>query len=115
MVIGASAGGSAFVKGPAVTSSTILKRSMVAKYKLDDPAGVTCPDCGGASPRTELGTLAQFGCHIGHTDEVMVATQFAAMEVSLGAAMRSPRERGELCRQMADKARFAGNGEVAAR
>ena len=43
----------------------------------------------------------------------MVAAQFAAMEWSLGAAMRSLSERGELCRQMADKARAAGDAGCA--
>ena len=84
---------------------------MTAEYKLDDPVAVTCPDCGGALLRTELGSLSQFRCHIGHvyTAEVMVAAQFGAMEWSLGASMRSLSERGELCRQMADKARAAGD------
>ena len=103
--------GSALVRGPAATAPKIRRGSMTAEYRLDDPVAVTCPDCGGALRRIELGTLTQFGCHIGHvyTAEVMVAAQFAAMEVSLGAAMRSLNERGELCRQMADKARVAGD------
>lgn len=91
-------------------------RGMTAEYKLDDPVAVTCPDCGGALRRTELGTLTQFRCHIGHvyTAEVMVAAQFAAMEWSLDAATRALSERGELCRQMADKARGDGDGGTAA-
>jgi two-component system chemotaxis response regulator CheB len=82
-------------------------KEMTAEYKLDQPVAITCPDCGGALCRTERGTLTQFRCHIGHvyTAEVMMAAQFAAMEVSLGAAMRSLNERGELCRQMAEKSR----------
>lgn len=82
------------------------RKAMTAEYKLDDPVAVTCPDCGGALRRTELGTLTQFRCHIGHvyTAEVMVAAQFAALEWSLEAAMRALSERGELCRQMAEKA-----------
>ncbi len=89
---------------------------MTAEYKLDDPVAVTCPDCGGALLRTELGTLTQFRCHIGHvyTAEVMVAAQFAALEWDLEAAMRSLSERGELCRQMADKAGTAGDTDMAA-
>ena len=85
-------------------------KEMTAEYKLDDPVAVTCPDCGGALLRTELGTLTQFRCHIGHvyTAEVMVAAQFATLEWNLEAAMRSLSERGELCRQMADKSEDAG-------
>lgn len=84
---------------------------MTATYKLDDPVAVTCPDCGGALRRTELGSLIQFRCHIGHvyTAEVAVAAQFAAMEWALEAAMRSLSERGELCRQMAERSWQAGD------
>jgi two-component system chemotaxis response regulator CheB len=83
---------------------------ITAEYRLDDPAAVTCPDCGGVLQRTQLGTLTQFRCHIGHvyTAEVVLAAQFAALEWSLQAAMRLLSERGELCRQMADKTGDAG-------
>lgn len=90
---------------------------MTAEYKSDRPVAVTCPGCGGALRRTELGTLTRFGCHIGHvyTAEVVAAAQFAPLEGSLKAAMRSLGERGELCRQMADKARASGGAPAAAR
>ena len=89
---------------------------MTAEYKLDDPVAVTCPDCGGALLRTELGSLIQFRCHIGHvyTADVLVAAQFSALEWSLEAAMRALSERGELCRQMAGKTQAAGHAEAAA-
>lgn len=91
------------------------RKEMTADYKLDNPVAVTCPDCGGALRRIELGTLTQFCCHIGHiyTAEVMVAAQFAALETSLAAAMRSLSERGELCRQMADLTRSARQMDAA--
>ena len=91
-------------------------KGMTAEYKLDQPVAVTCPDCGGALRRTELGSLTRFGCHIGHvyTAEVVVAAQFAAMEGYLEAAMRSLSERGELCRQMAEKSRTAENATAGA-
>ena len=99
-----------------VTSATTWRGGMTAEYKLDDPVAVTCPDCGGALLRTELGTLTQFRCHIGHiyTAEVMIAAQFAALEWDLEAAMRALSERGELCRQMVEKARSAGDDGMAA-
>ena len=89
---------------------------MTAGYRHDQPVALTCPDCGGALRRSELGTLTQFRCHIGHvyTAEVMAAAQFAALEWTLAAALRSLSERGELCRQMADKARGAGDAGTAA-
>ncbi|MGI4794610.1 MAG: chemotaxis protein CheB [Janthinobacterium lividum] len=89
---------------------------MTADYTLNEPVAVTCPDCGGALRRTELGTLIQFRCHIGHvyTAEVMVAAQFEAMEWALEASMRALSERGELCRQMADRSREAEDAGSAA-
>jgi two-component system chemotaxis response regulator CheB len=92
-------------------AATAQGKEMTAEYKLDQPVAVTCPDCGGALRQTELGTLSQFRCHIGHvyTAEVMVAAQFAALEGSFEAAMRSLSERRELCRQMRETSRTAKN------
>ncbi|MGI4800644.1 MAG: chemotaxis protein CheB [Janthinobacterium lividum] len=89
--------------------TTAGREDMTEDYTLDGPVAVTCPDCGGALRKSELGTLTQFRCHIGHvyTAEIMVAAQFAAMQYALGAAMRSLNERREVCRQMADKSREA--------
>lgn len=93
------------------------RQGMTADYKLDQPVAVTCPDCGGALRQTERGSLTQFTCHIGHvyTAEVMMAAQFAAMEWTLGATMRSINERAALCGQMADKARTNDDTFAAAR
>jgi len=100
-----------FSEGAKAAAPSQREDTMAADYTMDDPVAVTCPDCGGALRRIKLGTLTQFRCHIGHvyTAEIMVAAQFAAMEWSLGAAMRSLSERRELCRQMSDKARAAGD------
>ena len=86
------------------------RQEMPTDYTHAQPVAITCPDCGGALRRAELGSLTQFRCHIGHvyTAEVMVAAQSGALERSLETALRSLGERGELCRQMAEKAR-AGN------
>jgi len=80
---------------------------MAAEFTKHVPVAVTCPDCGGALRRRELGSLTQFACHIGHiyTAEVMLAAQFLTLERQIEAAMRSLGERAELCRQMAEKAR----------
>ena len=80
---------------------------MTAEVTQNTPVAVTCPDCGGALRRKELGSLTQFACHIGHvyTAEVMLAAQFLTLERQIEAAMRALDERAELCRQMADKAR----------
>uniref|UniRef100_UPI0035CB685E chemotaxis protein CheB n=1 Tax=uncultured Sphingomonas sp. TaxID=158754 RepID=UPI0035CB685E len=78
------------------------EKGMTAEFTLNQPVAVTCPDCGGALRQSELGTLTQFSCHIGHvyTAEVMLAAQFLTMERSLKTAMRSLSERAELCRHM---------------
>ena len=81
--------------------------AMAAEFTQNVPAAVTCPDCGGALRRKELGSLTQFACHIGHiyTAEVLLAAQFLTLERTIEAAMRSLGERAELCRQMAEKVR----------
>lgn len=91
----------------AVTTSELVpdkqqKQGMTAEFTLDAPVAVTCPDCGGALRRSEMGTLIQFSCHIGHvyTAEVMLAAQFLVLERFIEQAMRSLSERAELCRQM---------------
>ena len=86
-------------------TSTPKVPEMTAEFTHHRPIAVTCPDCGGALRRRDLGTIALFECHIGHryTAEVMLAAQFLALERSVEMAMRSLGERAELCRQMADK------------
>lgn len=88
---------------PAIGDSQ--ERGITAEFTLNLPAAITCPDCGGALRRSELGSLTQFSCHIGHvyTAEVMLAAQFLQMERALETALRSLSERADLCRQMSAK------------
>lgn len=88
------------------TSSEGRENEMTAEYTHERPVAITCPDCGGALRQSQVGSLKQFRCHIGHvyTAEVMVHGQFIAMEQSLETALRSLNERAELCRQMAEQA-----------
>jgi two-component system chemotaxis response regulator CheB len=81
------------------------EKPMDAQFTLNPPIAVTCPDCGGALRQSELGSLTQFSCHVGHvyTMEVMLAAQFLAVDQFLEQAMRSLSERAELCRIMAEK------------
>lgn len=81
------------------------ERGMTAEFTLNRPVAVTCPDCGGALRRSELGKLTQYSCHIGHvyTAEVMMSAQFLTMERALETALRSLGERAELCREMSTK------------
>lgn len=73
---------------------------------FDRPVTITCPDCGGALYRSEVGSVVKFGCHIGHTytSEVMATAQFDEMEKVLRSAVRYLNERAEFCRQMAENA-----------
>ncbi|SDY92957.1 two-component system, chemotaxis family, response regulator CheB [Citreimonas salinaria] len=73
--------------------------------KFERPVTVTCPDCGGALNRFEVGSIVKFGCHIGHTytAETMAAAQFEEMEKVMRAAVRFLNERAEFCLQMADR------------
>ena len=91
------------------------ENGMTAEFTVNRPVAVTCPDCGGALRRSELGTLTQFSCHIGHvyTAEVMLAAQFLAMERFIEQAMRSLSERAELCRQMLVKLADRGATDAA--
>ena len=86
-------------------SDTSQEADMAAKFTLDRPVAVTCPDCGGALRQGQLGSLTQYRCHIGHvyTAEVVLAGQFLAMERFIEQALRSLGERGEMCRAMVEK------------
>jgi two-component system chemotaxis response regulator CheB len=75
---------------------------MTEEYRLDRPAALTCPECGGALKVHHNGMLLQFQCHIGHilTAEVMLDAHFRVLEAKLAAAMVALNERAELCRQL---------------
>ena len=79
---------------------------MNEEYRLDRPTGLSCHECGGVMKAEHAGTLLQFRCHIGHvlTAETMLAAQFEAIEIKLGACLAALNERAELCRQMSEAA-----------
>ena len=82
------------------------KSEVTTKRTFERPLTVTCPDCGGALKRFEIGSMVKFGCHIGHTytAEIMAAAQFEEMEKVMRAAVRFLNERAEFCLQMAEHA-----------
>ena len=92
------------------TSSTEGGRAMTDGEEFDRPVAVTCPDCGGALRRKEIGTMTEYRCHIQHVynADVLAEAQFDQMEQLLRAAERSINERAEVCRQMADRANASG-------
>ena len=85
-------------------------RNVVESEVFDRPITITCPDCGGALRRAEVGTMVNYACHIGHTytAEAMAAAQFEDMEKVMRSAERILNERAEFCRQMAERAGAAG-------
>ena len=85
-------------------------RAMTDGEEFDRPVAVTCPDCGGALRRKEIGTMTEYRCHIQHVynADVLAEAQFDQMEQLLRAAERSLNERAEVCRQMADRANASG-------
>jgi two-component system chemotaxis response regulator CheB len=90
---------------PLVTQPAKEAIEMNTDYALHRPVALTCPDCGGALERNEIGTLSQYRCHIGHayTGEAMATAQFEHMESGIERALRLINERVEMCRQMADR------------
>lgn len=84
---------------------------IVNNQTFERPLTVTCPDCGGALKKFEVGSIVKFGCHIGHsyTAEIMAAAQFEEMEKVMRAAERFLNERAEFCLQMAEHGGDAGD------
>ena len=77
---------------------------IISSQTFERPLTVTCPDCGGALKRMEVGSIVKFGCHTGHTytAEIMATAQFEEMEKVMRAAVRFLNERAEFCLQMAE-------------
>lgn len=82
------------------------KSDVTTERTFERPLTVTCPDCGGALRRLNIGSMVKFGCHIGHTytAEIMATAQFEEMEKVMRAAVRFLNERAEFCLQMAEHA-----------
>lgn len=87
---------------------------MPTELPRERPVTLTCPECGGAMRRHEVGTLVTFACHTGHvlTADAMVAGQFVELDRALEMAFRRMNERGELCRQMVEHARSRGDEQA---
>ena len=88
---------------------------MTESQTFERPLTVTCPECGGALKRSQVGSIVKFGCHIGHsyTSEIFATAQFDEMERVMRAAVRFLNERAEFCLQMAEHARSTQSGAAA--
>jgi two-component system, chemotaxis family, protein-glutamate methylesterase/glutaminase len=70
------------------------------------PAGLICPDCGGALWEQHEQSLIRYECRVGHrySPESLVAGQAGALEEALWSALHSLEERADLLRRMARRA-----------
>ena len=64
---------------------------------------MSCPECSGPLWRIDLDKVRRYRCHVGHgfTAKALMATQDAALEQALWAAMRTMEERSNLAANMA--------------
>lgn len=73
---------------PIAPSQTGVERSpgMIDGRSFERPVAITCPDCGGALHRSEIGPVTKFNCHIGHsyTAQTMALAQFDKIAAVLG-------------------------------
>jgi two-component system chemotaxis response regulator CheB len=79
------------------------------------PTAQTCPECGGAMRKEDVGSLTRFRCHTGHvmTAEVQAARQLETLECDIAAMQRLLNERAALCHDLAEKYRAGGNDRAA--
>lgn len=75
---------------------------MSENYVLDQPTGLTCPECGGALAKIESQPIPKYVCHIGHelTGEAMLEAQAERIEWLLSSVLAMLNEHRELCRQL---------------
>lgn len=85
--------------------------SMATELPRERPVTLTCPECGGAMRRRDVGTLVTFACHTGHvlSAEAMASGHFLELDRALETAFRRLNERCELCQQMVERARANGD------
>lgn len=71
------------------------------------PAGVACPDCGGAMFDLEGAAMVRFRCRVGHawSPESLITRQIEATEAALWTAIRTLEEESVVQRRLADRTR----------
>jgi two-component system chemotaxis response regulator CheB len=77
---------------------------------LGDPSTFSCPDCGGVLWEIHDGDLLRYRCHAGHAYgmDSLAAGKNEDVEVALWTALRALREKVELSRRLAERARSRG-------
>ena len=84
--------------------------------RFGPPAGLTCPDCGGALWEVADGRVVRYQCHVGHqyAPESLDAGQSDAIDSALWTAVRVLEEHADLKARMARRAADRGLEVVAA-
>ena len=80
--------------------------------RAEETSVYTCPDCGGVLWQDGAGRQVAFRCHVGHAyaPEILLSQKSEEFESALWASLRLLKEKATLTRQLATRARAAGNG-----
>ena len=102
----------------------IKKEADIAEQTMSDISGeerighlapMSCPECNGPLWQIDADKMTRYRCHVGHgfTAKALMASQDAALEQALWAAMRTMEERANMALVMAKTEAERGRGKSA--
>jgi two-component system chemotaxis response regulator CheB len=79
--------------------------TMHAEDMAGEPAGVSCPDCGGSLWETHEGDLTRYRCLVGHvySADSLVAAQAISLETALWTSLRALEDRARIAFRLAER------------